>query len=223
MRLLVISDIHADADGLQLVLEDSRDHGWDQVLLLGDLIGYGNQPRETLEIVRSLDVFAAVTGNHEHMLGRLRDGVRLNVSKALLDSLELCLLELGAEQLDWLAALPESQQLAGLQVVHGSPVRRFDYVLGSVDARKAEPYLLEPLCLIGHSHLPGLFLKADADSKWEARPARRSVHTWLLPHGVKAILNPGSVWLNRDRTGGSSYGILELGSHEERSFTVQRI
>ena len=219
MRMLVLSDIHADAAGLQAVLDHAGEAGWDELVLLGDLIGYGSQPAEILAMLQALPVRAAVTGNHERMLADLRAGQELRMSRAVLAGLERCLQELDAAQLDWLEALPEVARLPGVQVIHGSPAGVFDYVLSARDARIAEPHLLEPLCLIGHSHLPGIFLKEAG--AWSARPARRAEHTWQLSEGTTAILNPGSVLLNRDRTGGRSYGILSL--DQERSFTVRRV
>lgn len=221
MRLLVLSDIHADADGLETVLEHAGEAGWDELVLLGDLIGYGAQPARTLSILQELPVRAAVMGNHEYMLKGLRAGRNLAVSAAVRAGLERCLHELDDRQLDWLEALPEVEIMPGVQLVHGSPAGVFDYVLSARDARVAEPQLREPLCLIGHSHLPGIFLKES--DVWFARPARRSEHSWQVPAGTTAILNPGSAWLNRDRTGGRSYGILQLGPDEARSFTVRRI
>lgn len=221
MRLLVLSDIHADADGLELVLEHAGQAGWDELLLLGDLIGYGSQPARTLEMLADLPVCASVTGNHENMLARLRAGHNLALSGTVRAGLELCLRELDSAQLDRLEALPELEVRPGFQVIHGSPAGVFDYVLSAKDARVAGAHLLEPVCLVGHSHLPGAFL--EESGVWAARPARRSRHTWQLPEGTRAILNPGSVWLNRDRTGGRSYGILESGPGVNRSFTVQRL
>lgn len=221
VRLLVLSDIHADADGLEAVLEHAGVSGWDQLVLLGDVIGYGQQPARTMAILSELPVRVAVTGNHEHMLTGLRAGRSLAISGAVRASLEHCLNQLDDGQLDWLEELPEVGNLPGVQLIHGSPAGVFDYVLSARDARLAEPHLLAPLCLIGHSHLPGVFLKES--DVWSARPARRAEHTWKLPAGTTAILNPGSVWLNRDRTGGRSYGLLETGPDQERSFTVRRI
>ena len=73
MRLAIISDIHANVDALRAVLADIRQHGADQVLCLGELVGYNSFPRETLALLQDHDV-RSVHGNHDLMaLARLPD------------------------------------------------------------------------------------------------------------------------------------------------------
>lgn len=223
MRLLVLSDIHADGDGLEQVLAHSRSFDWQGVLLLGDLIGYGREPGRTLALLESLPVVASLEGNHEYMLKRLRSGFPPSVSDRILEPLELCLSELSAGQLDALAALPASHVTDRWQAVHGHPGKhRFEYLLSSVDARRAEASFQADLLLLGHTHLPGLLLKGE-DGRWVSRPARLDSHSWRIPEGVRAIANPGSVWQNRDGQAGGSYGLLDITAPEETVFTVQRL
>lgn len=219
MRLLVLSDIHADAAGLEEVLEAAAVQNWQKVLLLGDLVGYGLQPGRTLELLAGLDVLASIGGNHEQMLSDLRAGHDLHVQGAVLHPLELCLRELNTEQLNYLTSLPDTAEGPGWQAMHGGPESRFSYLLTAVDIRRAEPKLPAELTLAGHTHVPGMFLRSDA-GRWQVRPARRQENHWQLEPGARAVLNPGSVFRNRDAAGGRSYGILDLEAH---SFTVHRL
>ncbi len=219
MRLLVLSDIHADAEGLEEVLAAAASEGWQQVLLLGDLVGYGSGPARTLELLAGLDVLASVGGNHEQMLGDLRAGAALRLQDAVLRPLQLCIQQLDASQLDYLTGLPDRASFAGWQALHGGPESRFDYLLSAVDLRRAEPHLATGLTLVGHTHVPGMFLRGEA-GRWQVRPARREVSHWQFEPGAQAVLNPGSVFRNRDSAGGRSYGILDL---DEYSFTVHRM
>ncbi len=219
MRFLVLSDIHADAAGLERALEAAANPGWDEVLVLGDLIGYGSEPRRTLELLSGLNVRATIIGNHENMLSKLQAGADLRLSPHILQPLEQCLRELSADELEMLTSLPDEAAGEGWQAVHGSPRSRFSYVLSSVDARLAEPHMSADLCLIGHTHLPGVF-QLEQPCRWRHRPARLEKQSWELPAGSRFILNPGSVFLNRDHMRGGSYGLLDL---HKRTFTVHRL
>ena len=70
MRVLVISDIHANLAAFEAVLEDAKGE-WDVIWFLGDLVGYGPDPNECVELLRSLEHFS-LSGNHDWAyLGRL--------------------------------------------------------------------------------------------------------------------------------------------------------
>ena len=70
MRYLVISDVHANLEALSAVLDASA-RDWDQVLVLGDLVGYGADPNAVIERVRALPVAATVRGNHDKVAAGL--------------------------------------------------------------------------------------------------------------------------------------------------------
>ena len=223
MRLLILSDIHADAAGLEQVLLHAEQENWQALVLLGDLIGYGPEPAATLALLGRQETVVSIGGNHEHMLGQLRGGRLPQVAPQVRDALQLCLDQLSPAQLDGLGALPAGHMNGRWQAAHGHPGRnRFDYLLGSADARRAEQFLQADLCLIGHSHLPGMLLRSD-DGRWTARPARLEAHDWRIARGAKAFLNPGSTFQNRDGTPDRSYGILDLSSESETVFSVRRL
>lgn len=217
MRLLVMADIHADPTALERVLKAATREGFDEVALLGDLIGYGSQPRRTLELLAGLPLRASVLGNHEFMLQELQHGRLWPLPDAVVRPLELCLEQLDAEAVRELTSLPDTALEAQWQAVHGRPGARFEYLVSGVDARRAEPHLQADLCLFGHTHLPGVF--SQAQGRWRFRPARLEKQEFSLPEGERLLLNPGSVARNRDQQGGSSFGILDLNT---RTFAVHR-
>ena len=75
VRLLLLSDIHANHTALQAVLNDAAGRRYDQVIHLGDALGYGPHPREVLDALRDLDAIC-VLGNHDEMLLDYADGRR---------------------------------------------------------------------------------------------------------------------------------------------------
>jgi predicted phosphodiesterase len=221
MRLLVLSDIHADARALEAVLADSASLNWDQVLLLGDLIGYGTEPGQTVSVLRSLPLRAAIRGNHETMLLQLLHGDPVAASSDILTMLARHAEQLSDGNLEFLAGLPETHVEAGSgwQLAHGSPRRHDEYVLSSATARASSASLQQPVCFIGHTHVPAAF-HAGEDGRWRARSFSASETAFRLPEGSRAFLNPGSFLLVREGAGGSSYGIYD---EENREFLVRRL
>ncbi len=79
MRYLVISDIHGNLEALETVLETLTPIGYDRVLVLGDLVGYGADPNAVVDRVRSLEPFAIIRGNHDKVAAGLEDGESFNM------------------------------------------------------------------------------------------------------------------------------------------------
>jgi len=71
LRILVISDIHGNADALRRVLEDSG--RWDHLWILGDLVDYGPEPHVVIDVVRELKPDVIVQGNHDHAVANGAD------------------------------------------------------------------------------------------------------------------------------------------------------
>jgi predicted phosphodiesterase len=65
MRYLILTDIHANLEALETVLSDAQARGYDETLVLGDLVGYGADPNAVVERVRALQPTAIVRGNHD--------------------------------------------------------------------------------------------------------------------------------------------------------------
>lgn len=230
MRLLVLSDVHADAGALDRVLARAGGE-WDRLVLLGDLIGYGHEPAEVVARLRSMDPLRVVRGNHEAMLDRLLDGDVPRAAPSVLEALRAHAEALPPDDLAWLRSLPERAVLdpdpdpdpdadaPALDLVHGSPnlARPYDYLLGVADARRAEAYLQRPWLLYGHTHVPGGFVRAAG--RWRPIGARRSDTTVRLHDAEIALLNPGSVAEARDGGPGGCSLILDL---TERVVVVTR-
>lgn len=207
MRLLVISDIHADAHALNAVLADAAQRGWDEVLFLGDAVGYGAQPVETLELLKSLHFRAALRGNHEAMLDQLRRGERPNASGTIVGTLAQHLERLKAEDMAFLNGMKTSHLDRAWGAVHGALRQPFEYLI-SVPVARANADLMErDIYFVGHTHVAGAFLMA-ADGTWRIRSFMGDGGTIEVPKGSRAFLNPGSVSLPRDRVPGSCYGIF---------------
>src|SRR5512133_2958161 len=78
MRYLILSDIHANLDALEAVLLQATQIGYDRLLVLGDLVGYGGQPNEVVDRIRALSPFAIIRGNHDRVASGAEDAEGFN-------------------------------------------------------------------------------------------------------------------------------------------------
>ena len=221
MRLLLLSDIHANLAALEAALSDARERGFEQVVCLGDALGYGPQPREVLSRLRALEA-GCVLGNHEWWALRLASGhgdVQEGgvVARALRWQLE----RLSPDDLAWVAGWPEcrEQELCGVltRFRHGSPLSLLTYVNSLSSARAAFAAWDGALCFVGHTHLPAAYASVRAPAGEWAR--HQKLGRFALPPGARAILNPGSVGQPRDGDARASYGIFDA---HTRVFEVYR-
>ena len=176
---------------------------FDQVVNLGDIVGYGASPNEVTERCRTLgQIF--VRGNHDKAATGLMalDDFNPMAATAAMWTRD----QLNPENLDWLRALPQGpialQGFPNLQLVHGSPGDEDDYVVSIGDALAALMTLSVPLTFFGHTHLQGSFF-ANGSVADGFRPQYRTVgQAESLAFQLKAdahyMINPGSVGQPRD-------------------------
>jgi predicted phosphodiesterase len=219
MRLLVLSDVHANARALDCVLSHAESKGWDQLLFLGDAVGYGDEPHEVVSRLRELPRRAGIRGNHEVMLDTLRNGRRPNASQAIVDILEQHRQKLGSEDLAYLDGLVPEYLEDTWGAVHGALRKPFEYMLSVPLARSNASHMKRDVYFVGHTHVPAAYLQ-DQGGVWRLRPFTGAQGMVSVPSGGKAFLNPGAVNLPRDGKEGSSYGVFD---EESREFEVYRI
>ena len=188
----IISDIHANLPALTAVLEDIDKQGIEELVCLGDIVGYGAQPAECLELLRSRKLRAILRGNHDSYVAS--DEEPPNVSAETAEVIRWTRDKLTPEQRSWLGALPLTWQGADYETVHASlhQPEQWGYVLESTAAAQHFAHQSKPLCFIGHSHQPKMFVEGegralDITSLESIRPGR------------KQVVNVGAVGQPRDR------------------------
>ena len=219
MRYLILSDIHANQDAFDAVLDHARAR-WDRVLVLGDLVGYGAEPNAVVERVRSLTPEAVIRGNHDKAATGLDDGSGFNhVARiaALWTGTQLT-----PENLEYVRALPMGpiQVDALTEVCHGTPFDEDQYVFDGHDATLALQAAQRPLCLFGHTHLPSLFKIVEERFEGTALDPDRD-HVIPLQRGARYLVNVGSIGQPRDGDPRAGYGILDDEARELRTFRVR--
>ncbi len=204
MRTLILSDIHSNLTALQAVLEDAAP--FDRVFCLGDVVGYGPDPNECIEQLRALPQLVCIKGNHDAaILGEI-DIHAFNTEAR--KSLEWLASQLSPENYRWLRELPEKVEIDDFTLAHGSPRNPvWEYIMDLSVARLNMDEFLTPFCLVGHTHIPCIFIK-DGETP-------DSTNLYLIspdqPFGLdlKSIVNPGSVGQPRDHNPLSSYLIYD--------------
>ena len=212
MRILVLSDIHANVEALDACLANAP--SFDFVVNLGDIVGYGASPNDVAERSRNLGkVF--VRGNHDKAATGVMDLDDFNpmAAAAALWTRN----ELTPDNLNWLRALPHGPvslpDLPEVQLVHGSPNDEDEYVVSLGDALAPLITLTSPLTFFGHTHLQGGFF-ANGSSADGFRPEYKtvgqaeSVPLQLKP-STRYLINPGSVGQPRDGDWRAAYGLFD--------------
>ena len=197
----IVSDIHANLEACTAVLEHIRSQGIREIICLGDVIGYGPNPRECLEL--AYDFEFCLMGNHEEAVLFYAEDFNEKARRAIEWTKE----RLNSGEYDkernfrlwnFLDGMERSRVRAGVLMVHGSPRNPTKEYLLPQDVRSPEKLqsvfstMKQDLCFCGHSHVPGVFTE---DLEY------RAVHKdtgEFEPDGRKTIVNIGSVGQPRD-------------------------
>jgi diadenosine tetraphosphatase ApaH/serine/threonine PP2A family protein phosphatase len=163
MRYAILSDIHANLEALEAVLarldEIAKDEPIDQIWFLGDLVGYGPDPNECIRVLRErTDVMIA--GNHDWAaVGKIDLD---DFSAAARISAEWTAERLTPEHRDFLINLPERVEIGECTLVHGSPYGPlWEYLTSQALAERSFQYFDTRYCLVGHTHVPLIFIQPD--------------------------------------------------------------
>ncbi|HEV8538811.1 MAG TPA: metallophosphoesterase family protein [Bacteroidota bacterium] len=194
MRIAIISDIHSNLEGLEKTLSLIKQHTIDEIICLGDIVGYGANPNECIELVRQATPHVLL-GNHDEAAIDLAKTEYFNPFARI--AAEWTNHELTESNMAYIRGLPYSIDRNGLLFVHSSPYEpeEWHYVLSPVDAQFNFSYFSEPICFVGHSHVPVVFCE--------------DIWTQEVEPGKKFIVNVGSVGQPRDNDWRASFGIFD--------------
>jgi diadenosine tetraphosphatase ApaH/serine/threonine PP2A family protein phosphatase len=193
MRIAVISDIHSNLEALTSVLREV-DARRDEVLCLGDIVGYGADPSACIDLVRSR-CMTCVMGNHDDAVATLTglDALPPDGRTAAIHNRS----QLRPDEIDFLTKLPLKAETDGCTLVHATPQepgawRRID---GFASTRVQFEHFETDVCFIGDTHIAGIV--ADRLGVWSVR------------RGHRYIINAGSVGQPRDRDPRASFALFD--------------
>ncbi len=213
MRLLLISDLHANLEAFEAVMAAAPEY--DLVANLGDLVGYNASPNEVCDRALALGGLV-VRGNHDRACSGLTDLSDFNPVAAI--SARWTQTNLKADYLQWLRNLPKGpirqEALPGVEFVHGAPEDEDEYVLNVFGAEEsfATPGQADVI-FFGHTHLQGGFID-ERDRVRQFAPAYESAEgavqtDMILQPNVRYMINPGSVGQPRDGDWRAAFALYE--------------
>jgi diadenosine tetraphosphatase ApaH/serine/threonine PP2A family protein phosphatase len=215
MRIAVVADLHANLTAFDAVAAD-----WgavDEIWSLGDVVGYGPDPNECVERLLALR-HVGIPGNHDWAaVGKIDVG---DFNPAARAAAEWTRQQLSADARAYLEALPQVERRPPFTLVHGSVVSPiWEYLLDTGAAAASFELLETPHALIGHSHVPLMFV-AEADGRVGGQLLHPGAAFDLA--GARRILNPGSVGQPRDGDPRASYAVIEQDG-DRFTFQLRRV
>jgi predicted phosphodiesterase len=231
VKRAIFSDVHGNLEALEAVLADMREQGVTELYCLGDIVGYGPNPRECIDLIMDVDV--CILGNHDQ--GALFDpeGFSSGAERAIFWTREQ--LECAGKdpdqitrRWDFLSELPRNRREESLMFVHGSarnPLNEYVFPEDIHNARKLDKIfsLIDQHCFQGHTHVPGVFTEQR-----EFHPPDVLDYEYQLGD-TKTMINVGSVGQPRDGDPRSCYVILDDSTlrfrrvEYEREHTIEKI
>ena len=207
MRALILSDIHANLEALEAVLDDAQARGgFDVIWCLGDTVGYGPDPGACIDRIREFEL-VAVAGNHDHAAVGLIDASDFNDAAKF--AANWTAKQVDVEQCDYLKSLPMVSVQDQFTLVHGSlrdPI--VEYLLDRNSAVGTLALMETNYCLVGHSHIPFLCCEIEDDPENPEFTEFPEDEPVALGH-ERRIINPGGVGQPRDRDSRPSYAIFD--------------
>jgi predicted phosphodiesterase len=211
VRYLIVSDIHANWEALEAVLEHSRG-AYDAVLCCGDLVGYGADPNPVVDWVRG-NVSAIVRGNHDKSCCGLEDLEWFNPVARTAASWTAAALTF--ENMEYLRGLPKGPvAVEDFQLVHGTPLDEDDYLVSMFAVSELRRYLEKQVSVFGHTHLQGgFFCHRNGVRRLGPTPPDQDRMALELEAGASYLINPGSVGQPRDSDPRAAYLLYDPAAH----------
>ncbi len=218
MKYVVFSDVHGNLDALDAVLSHVSGERIGRYLCLGDVVGYGANPNECVERLRSLPNCECLKGNHDAAVAD--EGERAFFHEVALEGIRFTERELSENNLNYLKDLPYVfEDGKSLMAVHASPFRpeAWEYVLDEIGVGRAFDSMGERrVAFIGHSHSPVIFSDDGGAERFTAGDSQM-----LDLKRRRYVINVGSVGQPRDGNPDASYVLYDDVVCSVKIFRVQ--
>ena len=215
MKIALVSDVHGNLEALDAVLFDIRERGIKEVVCLGDLVGYGANPNECVELIRGL-ARPVIAGNHDWAVLGKTDYSNFNpVARAAVEWTKNNTKGKNLEYLDCLDLVARITK-ESVCLVHATPKKpeEWSYLFDLIDFREQFQFFDEHICCIGHSHEP-LFVQAKGASVRLVNENPLSIQ-----RDFRYIINVGSVGQPRDLDSRASYAVIDA---DEQTAEIVRV
>lgn len=209
MRYLILSDLHSNVEALESCIQRAKQATYDSVLCCGDLVGYGPNPVEAIDLIRGLNA-TCIRGNHDRVASGLDEATNFNMHArqaiywtrdALPDSYR-----------DYLAKLPVGPLdiTAESQLVHGAVTDEDDYIFTEAEANMNLLLTRKNITFFGHSHFPVVYSSNTLGRAVTAPMYEFDEFTAAqCDPNLKLFINPGSIGQPRDGDPRASFAIWD--------------
>lgn len=211
MNFAIFSDIHANLEALEAILQDAQEHGCTHFVCLGDVVGYNANPHECVAKIQEMDC-PIVKGNHDEQASLLESSRDFN--ELAEHAIEWTRENLTEPDKEWLRELRLQRQVRDFTIVHATldTPEQWGYVFNNLDATASFTYQHTALCFFGHTHVPMAFVRDDSGVQRVRADALR------IEIGKKYFVNVGSVGQPRDGDWHAAYCVYQADNNivEER-------
>jgi len=216
MKIAIISDIHGNLEAFSTVLE-YLGKNIDEVICLGDIVGYGPSPKECCDIIRERKIYS-LCGNHDAACfeDELINYFNPYAKKAIIWTS----LQLTNEYISFLKELPFEDVIHNFRIVHGAPGNPFEYIMTPSDARESFVSFGEDLCFVGHSHIMEYYEQKKEHSLVRQLPLKNQQEI-NIEDDKRYIINVGSVGQPRDGDPRAGYVIYDTDEKVIKAYRVE--
>lgn len=206
MKLGILSDIHSNLEALTKGLDLLREAEVTEIVCLGDIVGYGANPNECLDLVRQ-HCSVVLMGNHDQAAVNLEAAEYFTAPARA--AAHWTARELTQDHREYLRNLALTGTHRGAFLVHASPLEpgEWHYIFSESDARLAFRQFGEQICFVGHSHVPGIFAEKTGMDE--------------VNRGDRFLVNVGSVGQPRDGDPRLSVGVFNPDRWEYRNIRAE--
>ncbi len=201
MKYAIIADIHGNLEAFQTVLEDIKTQNVNQIVCLGDVVGYNANPKECLQIVRDMNI-PCVKGNHDEYCSSedALEGFNPHAAEAVHWTRN----QLTTDDRQWLRDLKYSRMVGNFTIVHATldAPQRWGYVFDKLAAAASFPYQNTQVCFFGHTHVPVAFMRDSV--------VRGGTYSkFKIDVSKKYFVNVGAVGQPRDNNPKAAYVVFD--------------
>lgn len=216
MRVAIISDIHANIEALEAVLADIKRQKTDEIICLGDIVGYGANPNECIELIKNT-CSLIILGNHDAAAIGLLSTDHFNVHAKI--AIDWTAENLSAASQSILRSLPLKEIKYSQAFVHATPYEpnMWYYITSLEEAAFNFQFFETVFCFVGHTHIPIIIV---LENEKEVFVHQSSEIKYFDKRQARFLINVGSVGQPRDRDPKSCYGILDT---DAQLFSYHRV
>ncbi len=206
MKYLIFSDIHSNIEAFEKLLSLKKAQEIDKLLFLGDLVGYGADPNETIALFKEIKNIHYIRGNHDKVVANLESSSLFNPVAAL--SAEWSKVQISKENQEFLKSIKKGPEVVDhfISLCHGSTFDEDYYVFSMFEAVESFKFMETSIGFFGHTHFPIIYLLRN--EKIDIVPINRNTKI-KLDSNTRYLINPGSIGQPRDKNPNPSFMILD--------------